>query len=307
MHKLCPLLGPLRSKPPIVGSEEERARRQNTVNVSLRALVDLTKSQAIQFLEAKKFKLAIPGALQALKFARDVYGDGHIELVPSYVLLAEAHLGLSNLAQTEEYLSLANYSVLKNPDCSNLIRSQLHRDFGKLYLLKGEHQTALKHMANGIYYSSLELGPEHVDTAVGYYHCASIFFEMRRVEQGLAFFDKVVDIWYKYLATLQHKTDAGGLEPSQTTKACEILEKIYTTRKQYLGPEHIATGEAIYTLGLLHLFMGSTADAIQRVAEAGKIYDSQLGADHPSTKDVQQVLQQLQAAGGVAVAAAGGT
>ena len=47
-------------------------------------------------------------------------------------------------------------------------------------MMKGKNDAALKHMANGIYFSSLDLGPEHVDTAVGYYHCATIFFEMAR-------------------------------------------------------------------------------------------------------------------------------
>ena len=62
--------------------------------------------------------------------------------MPSYLLLAEANLGLRNLAQAEEFLSLANYSVLKNPECSNTIRSQLHRNFGKLYALQGKNQQA---------------------------------------------------------------------------------------------------------------------------------------------------------------------
>jgi hypothetical protein len=39
----------------------------------------------------------------------------------------------SRFTATEEFLSLANWSVLKNPQCSNTLRSQLHRNFGKLY------------------------------------------------------------------------------------------------------------------------------------------------------------------------------
>ena len=37
-----------------------------------------------------KYDLAVPGALQSLKFAIDVYGAEASELVPSYLLLAEA-------------------------------------------------------------------------------------------------------------------------------------------------------------------------------------------------------------------------
>ena len=52
---------------------------------------------------------------------------GKIELVPCYLLLAEANLGLGRHKQAEEYLSLANWSILKNPDCSNRTKSQLYR------------------------------------------------------------------------------------------------------------------------------------------------------------------------------------
>ena len=40
LHKIIPLLGPIRSAPAVIGSEEERARRQYTLEVSKRALID---------------------------------------------------------------------------------------------------------------------------------------------------------------------------------------------------------------------------------------------------------------------------
>jgi tetratricopeptide (TPR) repeat protein len=295
MHKLCPLLGPLRSKAPIVGSEEERERRQKTLEVSLRALVELTKNEAARFLAEKRYELAIPGALQSLKFSERVFGRGSVELVPSYLLLAEANLGLRRLAAAEEQLSLANFSILKNPECANTIRSQLHRNFGKLCALQGKNEEALRHVAHDVYYSSLDFGPEHVDTAVGYFHMANIFFTDGRVEQGLAFYDKVVDIWYKFLATLRDRSDVDVLNAAQTAEARLTLERILATRQQYLGDKHIAVGEAKYTLGLLHLFLGGHADALQMVGQAMLVYEDQLGAEHPSTVDVKAVMDQLRA------------
>jgi len=75
---------------------------------------------------------------------------------------------------------MANWSVLKNPDCSNALRSKLHRNFGKLYASQGRFEKALKELANDVFYSSLEMGPEHIDTAGGYYHMATIFFSQVR-------------------------------------------------------------------------------------------------------------------------------
>lgn len=59
----------------------------------------------------------IPGAVQSLRFSTQVFGDGAIEIVHAYLLLAEANLGLRRYKQTEEFLGMANWSVLKNPDC----------------------------------------------------------------------------------------------------------------------------------------------------------------------------------------------
>lgn len=46
-------------------------------------------------------------------------------MVPPYLLLSEANLGLGLLQSAEEFLSMANWSILKTPHCSNAIRSQV--------------------------------------------------------------------------------------------------------------------------------------------------------------------------------------
>ena len=192
-----------------------------------------------------------------------------MEMVPPYLQLAEANLGLGRFQQAEEFLSLANWSVLKNPDCSNAIRSQLHRNFGKLYSAQGKLDQALQELAKDIYCSSLEVGPEHVDTSAGYYHMALVFFTQHRLENALAFYDKVVDIWYKFLASVRNDTElAQSLSESQLQEGMEMLNNILTTRMKLLGTNHIATGEAKYTLGLLHLFMGSKKPAQEAMRSA---------------------------------------
>ena len=60
------------------------------------------------------------------------------------------------------------------------MRSKLHRNFGKLYASQARFDEALKELANDVFYSSLEIGPEHIDTAGGYYHMATIFFSRVR-------------------------------------------------------------------------------------------------------------------------------
>jgi tetratricopeptide (TPR) repeat protein len=118
-----------------------------------------------------------------------------IELVPAYLLLAESNLGLKRFKVAEEFLLYANWSVLKNPLCSNELKSQLHRNFGKLYSSQGRYDDALRQLANDVYHSALESGPEHIDTAGGYYYMADVFLQQGKVEQALALQDKVVDVW----------------------------------------------------------------------------------------------------------------
>merc|ERR1711871_1091224 len=216
------------------------------------------------------------------------------ELVPAYLLLAEANLGLRRYKAAEEFLSLANWSVLQNPECSNLIRSQLHRNFGKLYAGQGKHHEALKQLAHDIYFSSLEVGPEHIDTAAGYFHMANIFRSQNRVENSLAFYDKVIDIWYKFLSNVRSNTqDIDVLGEAQIAEAMDMLKTVWQLREKFLGAEHIATGESRFTLVLLFLFVGEAQPALGHISAAKGIYMQHLGEDHPSTKDVESVLSQL--------------
>lgn len=58
-------------------------------------------------------------------FCKEIFGDGSIEMVPPYLLLSEANLGLGMLQSAEGFLSMANWSILKTPKCSNAVRSQV--------------------------------------------------------------------------------------------------------------------------------------------------------------------------------------
>lgn len=74
MHKISPLVGPLRAIPPIIGSEEERARREYTVQMSKRALIDLCQQEASKFLVQGRYDLAVPGAIQVRVSRRSIPG-----------------------------------------------------------------------------------------------------------------------------------------------------------------------------------------------------------------------------------------
>lgn len=85
--QICQLLKALRTLRPTLGSEDERQRRQLTVQMSQHALIDLCKNESQKHLIHGQYELAIPGALQSLRFSIEVYGAGRIELVPAYLLV----------------------------------------------------------------------------------------------------------------------------------------------------------------------------------------------------------------------------
>jgi tetratricopeptide (TPR) repeat protein len=315
-EKICQLLGALRTLRPTLGSEDERQRRNLTVQMSQHALIDLCKNEAQKHLVQGQYETAIPGALQSLRFSMEVYGSGRIELVPSYLLLAESNLGLKRFKVAEEFLLYANWSVLKNPACSNELKSQLYRNFGKLYASQGRYKDALRQLANDVYYSSLESGPEHIDTTGGYYYMADVFLQQQQVEQALALYDKVVDIWYKFLVKLRKRTDetiSDYLSEAHIGEAAEMLRSILAYRVQYLGPQHIATGEVAYAIGILKHITGFQPQASKYYAQALQIYQISLGQENESTKAIKRALQEVQVPGddgsadaAAAAAAAGG-
>ena len=56
-------------------------------------MIHLTRTTGQKLLFEGKHEQAVPAAMQALKFAIDVYGLSSIELVPSYLILGEASTG----------------------------------------------------------------------------------------------------------------------------------------------------------------------------------------------------------------------
>lgn len=83
----------MRSPDPVLGSEEERAEKKVRRRKREVELLRISKQQAYKFLFEAQYELAIPSALQSLKFSKEVSGDKTIELVPSYLILGEASIG----------------------------------------------------------------------------------------------------------------------------------------------------------------------------------------------------------------------
>uniref|UniRef100_A0A8D0BKK1 Zinc finger MYND-type containing 12 n=1 Tax=Salvator merianae TaxID=96440 RepID=A0A8D0BKK1_SALMN len=201
-EKICQLLVPLRTAQTFYNSEKERKHAREQKLSREKFLANLTRTVAQNFLFDGKHEDAIPAALHSLKFNISVYGSNSVELVPPYLILAEASLGLGHLAQGEEYLSQAQWIIVKNPNCSPALQTKLHRNMGLLFAAKGNFEDALYHLANDVYFACCAFGTNDVAASGGYFHMANVFFQQNRKDVADSLYTEVVDIWHRHFSRI---------------------------------------------------------------------------------------------------------
>ncbi|MEQ2185040.1 hypothetical protein GOODEAATRI_014135 [Goodea atripinnis] len=165
-------------------------------------LIEICRLVAQSKLSEGKHEEALPAAHCLLYTSIDVHGPNTIQLIPAYLLLAEANMGLDNLAAVAELLSQAEWAVLKSPESGPLIQHQLHRSLGRFHTSAGNLEDALYHFANDIYFASEEYGLDSIATSKGYFLMADIFVRQGKVLIGRSLYSKVAQTWHNHLSGL---------------------------------------------------------------------------------------------------------
>ncbi|NWI24688.1 ZMY12 protein, partial [Sula dactylatra] len=181
-EQICQLLVPICTSLPFLLSEKERKRGMEQLVKRQKSTIDLAYSTAQEFVLGEKHKEAIPAALHALRLSTEAYGSNSVQLVPVYLLLAEASTGAGRLPEASKYLSQAEWIVLSTPDCSAAVRYKLHRSLGLFCAAKGNFEQALYHLANYIYLASSAFGLKSIETSGGYFHMANVFFRQNKTD-----------------------------------------------------------------------------------------------------------------------------
>ncbi|MXQ88184.1 hypothetical protein E5288_WYG017038 [Bos mutus] len=240
-------------------------------------LIELCYTVAQKYIFEGKHEDAVPAALHSLRFRMNVHGLSSVELVPAYLLLAEASLGLGRVVQAEEYLSQAQWTVLKSTECSYAIHSLLHRNLGLLYMAKENYEEARYHLANDIYFASCAFGTEHIRASGGYFHLANIFNGLKKLDLADTLYTKVSEIWNKYLndhyqvlsqARIQQidllgkrfETDT-GLDEAQEAEAIQILTSILNIRESTSNKAPQKTIFVLKILFMLYFLMMNSSKA----------------------------------------------
>lgn len=261
--------------------------------------------------------MQIDTARTCLQHSVALHGEGSVELVQAYSLLAAAHLGQGKLHEAEELLATANWAVVRAGDAAPPAeRSRVARGFGRLNSARGDHSLAAQSFAEAIYEVSLAAGPESVDAAHILFELGQTFDAAARdagaaasaetrdaaaaaaAGKALACYDKAVSSWYR---ALQSSRGDGSGPPSPHLAPyavlCEgvfVLERCAAACASSLGEGHTAVFEAKFTLALLRWALGQAAAAEALCAEVVAAYTDARGPDDESTVDARATLEQIQ-------------
>ncbi|XP_069039748.1 zinc finger MYND domain-containing protein 12 isoform X2 [Lepisosteus oculatus] len=270
-EKVCQLLIPLRTAVPFHTLEVEREHHRAQTLQRQEQLIELSRATAQKKLFEGKHQEAVPAALLSLRCCVEIHGTSALQLVPSYLLLAEACTGLGNLTQAEEYLCRAEWTVLKNTECGRRLRHTLHRSLGLLHAAKGDLEGALEHLASD-----------------------------NKMDIADSLYTEVTAIWHRHLSSLleAHQRSASApadpplehsLSEAQQAEAQQVLGAILDIREQAPRPDPTQTARAAHSLALLH-FLGTDTP---KVVEFGRkaLRCSQLVPDCGLTEPIERLLQ----------------
>nr|XP_009931204.1 PREDICTED: zinc finger MYND domain-containing protein 12 [Opisthocomus hoazin] len=270
-ERICQLLIPIRTPLPFLLSEKERKHGMEQLVKRQKYIIDLAHSAAREFVSGGKHKEALPAALHALRFSTEVYGSDSVQLVPAYLLLAEASMGVGQLLQASKYLSQAEWIVLRTPDCSLAVQHKLHRSLGLCCAAKGNFEQALYHLANDVYLASSAFGLKSIETSGGYFHMASVFFRQNKMDVANSLYTEVTDIWHAFLLrsvqaqeqVLQSRPETSpftedkevskdSMTEAQQAEATRVLNAVLEIREQAPEQQPGETARVLHALAMLY-------------------------------------------------------
>ncbi|XP_029520197.1 zinc finger MYND domain-containing protein 12 isoform X2 [Oncorhynchus nerka] len=253
-EKICQLLIPIRTAMPFHSLQADRDHHRAQILHRQEELIEISRAVAQKKLFEGKYQESLPAAQLSLRCAMDVYGPSAVQLVPAYLLLAEANVGLGSLSQAEGYLSQAEWTVMKTPECSHTVRHQLHRNLGRLYTATENLEGALLHFANDV-------------ASTWHSHLT-----------------KLLETHTPGSMTLEHSFDeAQQAEADQMLRA--MLKVQESSPKQATAQNTLVA----HSLAMLWFLGGSPDKALEFGRKA--LQSSQLVPDHSLTEPIQGLLQ----------------
>ncbi|KAM9830151.1 zinc finger MYND domain-containing protein 12 isoform X1 [Syngnathus typhle] len=325
IHKrICQLLIPIRT--PSLFSMQRAGRIENLLKT--KELIEICRLVAESKLSEGKHQEAVPAAQACLRCSTDVYGPNTVQLVPAYLLLADANMGMNNLALVAELLSQAEWAVLKSPECGYAVHHRLHRSMGCLHTATGHFEAALFHFANDvrvvtsklcrcvlstfsheafwriyfqIYFASEEYGLDSTVICGAYFLMAAVFVKLGEPAIVHSLYTEVAETWHSHLTKLLQshiqnmQKNPDMLEPSfdegQKVEVGKMLRSILAFEQDETRKEPGIEALVAHALAMLSFLGGDAVKALefgQMALEA-----SQLIQNHDLTETIRALLQLL--------------
>lgn len=240
-------------------------RRLELVQPFRLALLKLSSQEAARLMAAGEYEAALPVALDAVQQGQALFKPAPaLQLFPLYLLAAQANLGLRRSKQCEDFLALASWLAMKEPQLtSSIMKSQLSRLYGQLYAFQGKQNEALNAFAEDVYYCSLEYGPEDVRSSIGYFNMGKVFHNKEETTKATACNDMVVSIWTRALCLVVlgiEQGQDGRMESAPPTElpvgrlqlmeVVDMLMDIGRGRQMAVGPSHPLVADAFLVTAL---------------------------------------------------------
>ncbi|XP_029520196.1 zinc finger MYND domain-containing protein 12 isoform X1 [Oncorhynchus nerka] len=294
-EKICQLLIPIRTAMPFHSLQADRDHHRAQILHRQEELIEISRAVAQKKLFEGKYQESLPAAQLSLRCAMDVYGPSAVQLVPAYLLLAEANVGLGSLSQAEGYLSQAEWTVMKTPECSHTVRHQLHRNLGRLYTATENLEGALLHFANDVYYASEEYGLDNIVTCGGYFLMANVFIKQEKMDIASSLYTEVASTWHSHLTKLLETHTPGSMtlehsfDEAQQAEADQMLRAMLKVQES--SPKQATAQNTLvaHSLAMLWFLGGSPDKALEFGRKA--LQSSQLVPDHSLTEPIQGLLQ----------------
>ncbi|XP_073325520.1 zinc finger MYND domain-containing protein 12 [Pagrus major] len=297
-ERICPLLVSIRT--PTLSSLQEVGRIE--MQLKKAELIEICRLVAQSKLSEGKHQEALPAAQFCLRCSIDIHGPRTVHLVPAYLLLAEANMGLGNLTMVAELLSQAEWVVLKSPECGHAVHHRLHRSLGRLHTATGNLEAALLNFANDIYFASEEYGLDSTVTCGGYYLMADVFAKQGKMPVACSLYSEVARTWHYHLTKLlethiQNMQNPDMLfEPSydkaQQVEVDEMLRTMLEFEQNRSGKDSAQIALVAHCLAMLCFLGGDYLKALGFCSTA--LQASQLIPNHDLTEPIQGLLQLVQ-------------
>ncbi|TKS77422.1 Zinc finger MYND domain-containing protein 12 [Collichthys lucidus] len=297
-ERICQLLVPIRMATLWSLQQEGRIVMQ----LKKLELIEICRLVAQSKLSEGKHQEALPAAQFCLRCSKDVYGPTNVQMVPAYLLLAEANMGLGNLAVVAELLSQAEWAVLKSPECGHGVQHWLHRSLGQLHMATGNLEAALLNFANDIYFASEEYGLDSTVTCSGYFLMADVFAKQGKMPIVRSLYSEVAHTWHCHLTKLleTHIQNIQNpnmvLEPPYDKSKQVEVDKLLTTMLEFMQNDSRKDSAQIalvaHCLAMLWFLGGDFLKALGFCSTA--LQASQLIPNHDLTEPIQALLQLVQ-------------